>query len=296
VYLNDLLFLIKEEYNLKEVFMKLNDKLLSQGIIYSEINKNLKFYVVLIRPETAGNIGAIARIMKNFDFKNLVIFNPIESIDKIRSNETQGYAMHGKDILINAEIILIENQEDHIFEYKNLIKNYDLVIATTAKGSHFRNIRRIAIFPQDLFIPISKDSLKVALVFGRESHGLSNEEVESADILLRIPTSNVYPTLNLSHACGIVLYELYKKFHILGRNQSKKSILLANKGDRVILYNILENLLNKLKIRAHKKKRVYLAFKNIFERAFITKKELSLTLGVFSKIVSILKNLKLYKK
>lgn len=276
--------------------MKLNDKLLSQGIIDSEVNKNLKFYVVLIRPETAGNIGAIARIMKNFDFNNLVIFNPIESIDKIRSNETQGYAMHGKDILINAEIIIIENQEDHIFEYKNLIKNYDLVIATTAKGRNFRNVRRIAIFPQDLLIPISKDSLRIALVFGRESHGLSNEEVESADILLRIPTSNIYPTLNLSHACGIVLYELYKKLYIIGRSQSKKSILLANKGDRVILYNILESLLNKLKIRAHKKKRVYLAFKNIFERAFITKKELSLTLGVFSKVVSILKNLKLYKE
>ncbi|MBA7645469.1 hypothetical protein ES703_53227 [subsurface metagenome] len=44
--------------------------------------------------------------MENFNFKNLVIYNPIESVDNILSYETQGFAMHGKDILSNTKIIV----------------------------------------------------------------------------------------------------------------------------------------------------------------------------------------------
>ena len=66
--------------------------------------KNLSFTIILVQPEHAGNIGSIARVMENFNFKNLLIFNPIENVDKILSYETQGFAMHGKDILFNAEI------------------------------------------------------------------------------------------------------------------------------------------------------------------------------------------------
>jgi len=257
---------------------------------------NLKFTIILVQPETAGNIGFIARAMKNFNFEDLIIFNPIENIQNIFSYKTKGYAMHGSDILFNAKIIEICDQQNHIQKYYEYMKDFDLIIATTAKGMHYRNIRRLPIFIEDLVLPVSKKSLKIALVFGKESRGLTNEEIEIADILVRIPSHESYPTLNLSHACTIILYEIFKKINILNLGRGSKPILLADKEDRRVLYQILKNIIKRLKVRTHKKEKVLSSFKNIFERAIMTKKELSLILGVLSKLDSILNNIKLYQK
>lgn len=256
--------------------------------------KNLEFSIILVQPEHAGNIGAIARIMKNFNFDNLVIFNPIEDKQKIFSHETHGYAMHGSDILNNSKIVLV-NQEEHLRIFKEYMDQFDLVIATTAKGRHYRNIKRLAIFPEDINLPTSKTTLKVAILFGKESRGLTNEELENADILVRIPTGDIYPTLNISHACGIILYEIFKKTHSVQLGRGINPVLLADKDDRRLLYELILKIINILKIRTHKQEKVLLSFKNVFERSLISKKELSLIFGIFSKINAILKNLELYK-
>ena len=262
----------------------------------NDLYKNLNFTVIIVQPESSGNIGSIARIMRNFNFKNLICFNPIENPDRIKSHETYGFAMHGKEILSNAEIITIENQKDHIHEFHKFIKKYDLVIATTAKGKRYTNIRRLAIFPDDLELPVSENPLNIAILFGRESRGLTNEEISLADILIRIQTGDIYPTLNLSHACGILLYEIFKKINILNIGRGEKPVLLADKEDRRLLYSIIENLIKKLNVRQYKEDNMFFAFKNIFERSIMSKKELRLTIGVFSKLDSILNNIDLYKK
>ena len=163
-----------------------------------EIFNNLSFDIILVQPEHAGNIGSVARVMKNFNFSNLIIFNPLEKVNKIHSYESQGFAMHGKDILQNAKIISLDHQSDHTQRFKAFMEQYDLIIATTAKGKHYRNIRRMPIFPNNLKLPISKKPLNIAILFGKESRGLTNEEIEIADILLRIPTGHTYSSINLS--------------------------------------------------------------------------------------------------
>jgi len=278
------------------------DQKKTKGEIYSfqemcrmQEYENLTFTIILVQPEHSGNIGSIARIMENFDFKNLIIFNPIANVDKILSYETQGFAMHGKDILFNAEIIEVKNQENHLSEFQILLKRFDYVIATTARGKKNSNIRRLAIFPEDFNIPISVKHLNIAILFGKESRGLTNEEIHSADILLRIPTNNQYSALNLSHACGIILYEIFKKVNILNIGRGKNPVLISDKEDRLILLKIIKEIIDKLKIRSYKKENVYFAFRNIFGRSIMSKKELSLILGLFSKINTILKNKSLYK-
>ncbi|TFG23190.1 MAG: TrmJ/YjtD family RNA methyltransferase [Promethearchaeota archaeon] len=256
--------------------------------------KNIEFSIVLVQPEHAGNIGAIARIMKNFNFNNLIIFNPIGEKQKIFSHETHGYAMHGSDILEHAEIIIVK-QDEHLQCFKDYMKKFDLIFATTAKGKHYRNIKRLAIFPDDVNLPASKSLLRVAILFGKESRGLTNEELDVADILIRIPTADIYSTLNISHACGIILYEIFKKIHSIKLGRGINPVLLADKNDRRMLYELISEIINILKIRTHRKERVLLSFKNIFERSLISRKELSLMFGVLSKINSILKNLKLYE-
>ncbi len=274
--------------NKKKIFEKLNS---FQETQIDQRYKNISFTIVLNRLEHAGNAGFVARVMRNFGFENLVIFNPIECIENIYSYETKGFAMHGKDILQNAEIIAVENPEDHLSQLKKYMKNFDLIIATTAKGKRNINLKRLAIFPEDLSIPSSKKPLNIAILFGKESRGLTNEEISLADILLRIPTSNIYPTLNLSHACGIILYELFKKINIVNIGRGNKPVLLADKEDRLILYKIIKILINDINIRTFKKENAFFAFKNVFERAFMSKKELSLILGLFSRLNSTISHL-----
>ncbi|NVM34260.1 MAG: TrmJ/YjtD family RNA methyltransferase [Candidatus Lokiarchaeota archaeon] len=257
--------------------------------------KNLSFTIILVQPENAGNIGSIARVMENFNFENLIIFNPIEKVGKILSYKTQGFAMHGKNILFNAKIIELKDQNNHLTEYKNLLETFDYVIATTARGKSYSNIKRLAIFPEDLTLPMSVKSLRIAILFGKESRGLTNEEISLADILLRIPTSNKYSALNLSHACGIILYEIFKKINILTIGRGENPVLLAEKNDRLILYNIVKKIIEKLKIRPYKEENVFFAFKNIFGRSLMSTKELSLILGLFSKVNTILESLNPYE-
>jgi len=257
---------------------------------------NLEFSVVLVQPEHAGNIGSIARLMKNFNFNNLIIFNPAESEEIIRSHHTQGFAMHGSDILLNADIIELDNQNDHFNEYQKLMEKFDLIIASTSKGMHYKNIRRLAIFPKDLRLPIFQNPLRIALVFGKESRGLTNKEIQIADILIRIPSDDDYPTLNLSHACGIILYEIYNKTHNITIGRGTKPVVLANKNDKQVLYKVIESIIRSLRIRTYTAENVIVAFKNVFERAFISKKELNLILGLFTKLNSLLKREKIYEE
>ncbi|MFX1418839.1 MAG: RNA methyltransferase [Promethearchaeota archaeon] len=282
--------------------MKLDKKKTKKEIFsFQETHKaqeyeNLSFFVVLIQPEHSGNIGAIARVMKNFNFENLIIFNPKESLENIKGYQTQGFAMHGRDVLLNAEIIEVNNPEDHIFDFQNLLKRFDYVIGTTSRGKRHSNIRRLAIFPEDFNLPISVEPLKIAILFGKESHGLTNEEISLADVLLRIPTNKSYSALNLSHACGILLYEIFKKINILSIGRGSHPVLIADKEDRLMLFSIIKEMIEKLKIRSFKKDNVYFAFRNIFGRNVMSKRELSLILGFFSKINSIIKDRKLYQK
>ena len=222
--------------------------------------------------------------MKNFNFKELVLFNPIEDIERIKSHKAQGFAMHGKEILLNAKLIQIEKQENHISELEKFLNRFDLIIASTAKGMKYSNIRRLSIFPQDLTIPISEEKLNIALLFGKESRGLTNQEISLADILVRIPASNEYPTMNLSHAAAIILYEIFKKINDINIGRGKKPILLSDRKDRQILYKLIKESIVKLKIRNHREDNAFYAIKNVFERAIITKKELNLILGIFSKL------------
>ena len=71
----------------------------------------------------------------------------------------------------------------------------------------------------------------------------------------------------------------------------KHPVLLADKEDRLLLYKFINSLIKKLKIRTYREENVYHAFKNIFERSIMSKKELSLITGLFSKLDSIVNDI-----
>ncbi len=156
----------------------------------------MKVRVVLVEPEGSINLGFIARLCMNFDADELYLVNPKASIE-----EALEYASHARDYLLGA---VIKNS------LQEAIDGVDLVVATTGKGAGKGDYLRQAVSVRD-FIDLLGQRIpgSIAVLFGRESTGLTREELGVADYIVTIPASPRYPVLNLSHAVAIVLYELF---------------------------------------------------------------------------------------
>ncbi|MEM4141397.1 MAG: RNA methyltransferase [Thermoplasmata archaeon] len=225
-----------------------------------------KIYVIFVSPKYQGNIGSLARIMKNFDLEDLILVNPQTEIN----DEAYKYAMHGDNILKNAKIVQA---------FDEAIKSMNLVIGTsgisTMSEKHFL---RIPKSPEEVAEIISKYNGNVDIVFGREDIGLLNEELEKVDIFLHIKASEKYPVLNITHAAAIIFYEIFKK------NLNIEGPRMAEREDLDRLYNIFVDIIEKTRYPEHKKKNTYRMIKKIIGRAGITSWEYHVLIGVLKEI------------
>jgi tRNA/rRNA methyltransferase len=153
----------------------------------------------LVRPEVEGNIGATARVMRNFGLQDLCLVAPVAdpTTPTVRSR-----AAGGVDVLDRASIV------------GTLDEALAGCIASAATSARQEGvIRGSAVGPPSDVIPqlVHKSALgPVGLVFGPEPSGLRTAEVSRCDQLIAIPANPVYPVLNLSHAVGICAYEWFR--------------------------------------------------------------------------------------
>jgi len=228
----------------------------------------VKVRVILLEPESAGNIGSVARSMKNFSQDDLWIINPKTSVD----TQAVALAMHGVDVLTSAKIV------NHLHD---ALCGIDTVVGTssiTTKSS--TNIARTSITPRELIFALSAVRGSIALIFGRESSGLTNQEIENCDLLVTIPASHVYNVLNLSTAVSIILYEIFL------HEQHGRERPLATCAARQKLLEQFELLVNQSGTQNHKRRLAVRAFRNVASRSFLSMRETSLLVGVFRKAVS----------
>ncbi len=221
---------------------------------------DLHLRVVLNEPLYGGNIGSTARVLKNFGFRDLVLVNPCP-IDK----EAWMMAQHARDLLGNARICG-SLQEATI--------DSNLIVGTTgARGETAgRHLRIPAYPPERIREKLNCKSGCVTIVFGREDHGLTNEELMTCDLLVSIPTSDEYPIMNLSHAVSVVLYELC--------DIVSGDVPLANRRDLDLLYEHIEDVLRDLNYPVHKRHKTALMLRRIFGRAELTAREVSTMRGI----------------
>ncbi len=237
--------------------------------------KNLtEFYVILVEPKYGGNIGAVARTMMNFGFDKLYLVNPCELDDECYSR-----AVHAYDVLEEVEIFS---------SFEEAIKNMDYLAATSSIESktdkkHLRNPIIIESFAKKIF----ELEGKVGLVFGREDYGLYNEEIAACDVMLRIPTSDSYLSLNLSHAVSLVLYSIYIKREFIPKE--RRNIGKIEKGK---LYEFFSDLLEETNYPEHKKENTKIMFKRMMGRAMPSKWEYHTLMGVFSRALGKIRNQK----
>ena len=238
--------------------------------------QHIEFSVILVEPQGPINIGMIARSMKNFGFKNLIIFNPQCEV----GSDARKFSMHGLDILKIARIIRTQ-KNNSISSLNQLFQEFDFVIGTSAKQTRFNNIKRIAYYVDEVDLSLlNSPGAKIALVFGREDTGLYNAELEICDYIIKIPVSDEYPALNLSHAVSIILFSFYKKL----RRVQKGDVIPSSYNDREQLIRILRNTLNIFDYRLEASDKLIQAMQNILGRSFSSLKEINLLISLFSEI------------
>jgi tRNA (cytidine32/uridine32-2'-O)-methyltransferase len=151
--------------------------------------------VVLVETSHPGNIGAAARAMKNMGLSRLVLVSP----EDFPNEKAVFRAASAADLLASVEVY--ETLDD-------AIADCSLVVGTSARE---RRIPWPVVDPRQAAQEIGKvvnQKQGVAILFGRESKGLKNEELHQCHLHLNIPTSEVYSSLNLAMAVQVVAYEL----------------------------------------------------------------------------------------
>ena len=197
-----------------------------------------------MEPESEGNIGGIARVMKNFGFNNLWLINPKTEIGK----KAKTFAMHAEDILSEAKIVKNINSATKGCSY--------LAGTSSISAKSSSNLLRISITPEIFAKRIANIKGEVGLIFGRESRGLSNKELEKSDLILNIPTDSRYRALNIVNATAIILYELFKINFSL--NEFYINEALPRERSRII--ELFNQIIMKTDMAEYKQKMTHQAF------------------------------------
>jgi tRNA/rRNA methyltransferase len=225
--------------------------------------------VILVEPKLAENIGAVARVMKNFGFSELYLVRPSALTEKMF-----WVASHAGDVLRASTVV--SSLDDAIAGSK-------LVVGTTAKTgiSANRHLRKPLFSPRELIAKVVDGEGVLSLLFGPEDRGLLNEELVHCDLLVSIPTSAAYPVLNLSHAVAIVLYELYDAQQAFEPGSSvEQQPALAAVADKEQLFEHISTFLEEIEYRAHKRERTMLMLRRLLGRAVLTAREVRTLRGI----------------
>lgn len=230
------------------------------------------FVPILVEPKFDGNIGAVARSMKNFSLTHLIVVtkNPI-------GDEARQRAMHGLDILQKAKVVQSLDEA---------LKSVDLAVGTSGIVGGEKNFYRTPLTPEEFANKICKYTGRVGLLFGREDFGLFTEELEKCDMLVTIPCNKKYHILNLSHAATIVFYELWK----IGLKTSKRK--MPTNKEKEVMHEFFSRLLDEIQFPQHKKAHTKVMFRRLMGRALPSKWEFYNMVGVFSRSVKTLRRRK----
>ena len=239
---------------------------------------NLK--VILVEPNGPLNVGSVARLCSNFEVEELRIVSP--KCD-IYSLEAKKMALKGQEYLNHCKIF--DNLEKAIIDC-------DCVLATCGRIDISKD--SLVETSEDIFnwIVSFKKINNLAIIFGREDRGLTNNELLLANKTINIPTSQNNPSLNLSHAVSIVLYELNKSSTKKFNKELEVFNLASSKQIHDSFVEIEEMLLGVGYLLKHTSKAKISKFKNFILRANTSMHEINVLRGIVHQINWFLNNSK----
>lgn len=230
--------------------------------------------IVLVEPRSPGNIGSAARAMSNTGFKCLQLVSPCD----YKNNEGYSMACKADGLLLKAEVF---------DDLHDCVERAAVVVGTTRRKGRIRwPVMTLAeAVPKILELSAAN---KVAILFGREDRGLTNDEVLLCDILVEIASSEEYPSLNLSHAVFAVCYHLFTTAAPL-----VPAITTVPRVELNGLYKHLEEALRTLNYgeqgNEYLLKTILHNTKRLFGRTGLMQHEVNMLRGIFTQIMDRVK-------
>jgi len=237
--------------------------------------------VVLIATTHSGNIGAAARAMKTMGLSRLTLVNP----KTFPSEEATARASGAQDILENARVVTSLDQA---------LFDSEVVFGASAR---LRNLSCPCIPPREYAEKIIHEHTgrNIALLFGRESSGLTNEELDRCHYLVNIQTTEDFYSLNIAAAVQVLSYELRSSFLYAQQHNIKDSnkLDITTESDEALasgksmqhFYQSLESLMVEVEYLDPKNPRFLMRrLHNIFNRIRLTQSEINILLGILAAI------------
>jgi TrmH family RNA methyltransferase len=226
---------------------------------------------IIVKPVYLGNIGAVARAMKNFALSDLRLVSPPKNY---KDAEARKMAVGAFDILKNASVF--ESLED-------ALKDVAVSVGTTSGKQ-----RKLIPAPLAEISPSlleSANSNKVAFILGDERDGLRQEELNRCHHIVTIPTSEALPSLNLAQAACIIGYELSRSGNNFPRSTRQSGDELstgANDDELLQLFGQLSDSVNFS--RTFNRQIVQTEFRQLWQRTHPTKREADLLKGILIRL------------
>lgn len=198
-------------------------------------NRFANLRVVLVAPRNPLNIGAVARVMSNFGFGRLRVVNPYQVAFR-----------EAKSALGAAEVL---QRAEEFSTVATAVAGCSLVVGTTAIGNRQPRHSMYSLVPAASKIRKSLASGPVALLFGSEKWGLSNDSLSHCHWLLHVPTRPEHRSMNLGHAVAVCLYELARANRL---QQSKLGPLsVGSSASSETVERLTQTLLQSLQISGY---------------------------------------------
>jgi len=219
--------------------------------------------VTLVEPKGPVNVGHVARLVQNFGAEKLYLVEP-----KVDLSVAAIYASHASEVLDEAIVT----------SFRRVREENELLVATTAvRASKKSNVIRRSVGPDRLNRLLSS-SRSSSLVFGRDTTGLTNREIEACDVTATIDTAPGYRALNIGHAAAIILY--------LASHRGGKNRAVQGRNAREIFARSFYELAVASNLPTHKTKNIYEVGKRVAASSSMTDAQLNLLTGVFRKAVA----------
>lgn len=231
-----------------------------------------EIYIVLTGPQGARNIGAVGRVMMNFGGTALRLVRP--EADHL-GDEARHMAVRAGHVLDEAKV------------FDNLaaaVADCHLVFGTTRR---FGKFREEFLSPRQAAILVREQAMavRIALVFGREDSGLTTVELDCCQHLLTIPTSDALPSMNLSHAVAICLYEMFTCMPTSGDSLAVNATTPADSAVMEAMFTHMRQSLAEIGyLNPKNPDHILRAFRRIFGRTGLSEWEVSVLQGLWSRL------------
>jgi tRNA/rRNA methyltransferase len=234
--------------------------------------------VVMVSTSHPGNIGSAARAMKTMGLGELVLVSPRQA-DATMDPQAQALASGATDVLERARVVAT---------LADALADVHFALAFTARRrelSHGMKGLREATAEAIAFLTTSQQDTKVALVFGNETFGLSNEEVDRCQMIAMIPANPAYSSLNVSQAIQLAAYEFMMAANVF--SPKTEEVRRASSAEEVegFLQHLESVAVQAEFLDPDEPKRFMTRMRRLFTRARMEPEEVAILRGVLAALM-----------